>query len=107
MNAETTTINLICHGEPVGGPRYRDQIDDPLSDLGWLQMRAAVGVHRPWSEIVTSPLSRCAAFAQELGTRLGLPVVEDARLQHKTKGSSPFKGEVMHHFRVACLHEAE
>ncbi len=80
MNEEITTIDLIRHGEPVGGSRYRGQTDDPLSELGWTQMHAAVGEHRPWSEIVTSPLSRCAAFARELGARHTLPVAEEARL---------------------------
>jgi len=31
----TTTIDLLRHGEPVGGKRYRGQIDDPLSEKGW------------------------------------------------------------------------
>ena len=34
-----TRIDLIRHGEPVGGRRYRGQIDDPLSEKGWKQMR--------------------------------------------------------------------
>ena len=42
-----TTIDLMRHGEPVGGRRYRGQIDDPLSDRGWRQMRGAVGDHCP------------------------------------------------------------
>lgn len=75
-----TTIDLIRHGEPVGGRRYRGQIDDPLSDKGWQQMRSAVGDHVPWDRIVTSPLSRCAEFAQELAERHGLPVEREPRL---------------------------
>jgi alpha-ribazole phosphatase/probable phosphoglycerate mutase len=75
-----TTVDLIRHGEPVGGRRYRGQIDDPLSNKGWAQMRAAVADHRPWDRIITSPLQRCAAFARELGTRHGIPVQEEARL---------------------------
>ena len=73
----TTTIDLIRHGEPVGGHRYRGQIDDPLSDRGWQQMRAAVGDHCPWDSIVSSPLSRCAEFAKELGERHQLAVKLD------------------------------
>jgi len=61
-----TTIDLIRHGEPVGGRRYRGQIDDPLSEKGWQQMRDAVADHCPWDTIITSPLSRCAEFASEL-----------------------------------------
>ena len=33
-----TTIDLIRHGEPVGGSKYRGQTDDPLSEKGWAQI---------------------------------------------------------------------
>ena len=75
-----TTIDLIRHGEPVGGHKYRGQSDDPLSEKGWGQMRTAVGEHRPWDAIVSSTLSRCAAFASELAQRHALPLEFDARL---------------------------
>ncbi len=74
-------IDLIRHGEPVGGRRYRGQLDDPLSEKGWRQMREAVADHDPWDAIVTSPLKRCAAFAQELSRRHALPLEEDERLK--------------------------
>jgi len=64
-----TTIDLIRHGEPVGGRKYRGQQDDPLSDKGWQQMRDAVADHCPWDIVITSPLSRCAEFANELSER--------------------------------------
>ncbi len=73
-------IDLIRHGEPVGGRRYRGQLDDPLSEKGWRQMREAVADQAPWDAIVTSPLRRCAAFAQELSRRHALPLEEDERL---------------------------
>ncbi len=75
-----TRIDLLRHGEPVGGRRYRGQTDDPLSDKGWQQMRSAVAGLNEWDVIYTSPLSRCAAFAAELAARLGLPLNTDARL---------------------------
>jgi alpha-ribazole phosphatase/probable phosphoglycerate mutase len=74
-----TTIDLMRHGEPVGGRRYRGQTDDPLSEKGWGQMRAAVGEHKPWQHIVSSPLSRCHAFATELSQKHDLPLSIDAR----------------------------
>ncbi|MBI1424643.1 MAG: alpha-ribazole phosphatase [Gammaproteobacteria bacterium] len=83
----TTIIDLIRHGEPVGGRKYRGQIDDPLSEKGWQQMRDAVGDHRPWQAIVTSPLSRCSEFATELSRRHQLPLHTDARLQEIGFGS--------------------
>ncbi len=75
-----TLVDLIRHGEPVGGQKYRGQTDDPLSEKGWAQMWRAVGEHRPWQHIVTSPLARCHAFAVELARKHGLPLSVDARL---------------------------
>jgi len=83
----TTLIDLIRHGEPVGGSRYRGQIDDPLSDTGWNQMRAAIGNHHPWNVIVTSSLSRCLAFAEELSERHIIPLEIEPRLQEIGFGS--------------------
>ena len=76
-----TTLDLMRHGEPVGGRKYRGQIDDPLSEKGWAQMHASVGDVAPWTQIVSSPLLRCRAFAEALAERHGLPVRFDARLQ--------------------------
>jgi alpha-ribazole phosphatase/probable phosphoglycerate mutase len=75
-----TTIDMIRHGEPEGGKRYRGQLDDPLSNRGWEQMRRAVGGLCPWDAIVSSPLVRCAAFAREVSERHGLPLSLDERL---------------------------
>ncbi len=77
----TTTVDLMRHGEPVGGRRYRGQIDDPLSEKGWAQMHAAVGDTVPWTHIVSSPLLRCRAFAETLADRHGLPLALDERLR--------------------------
>ena len=43
-----TTLDLMRHGEPVGGRRYRGRTDDPLSEKGWNQMWTAVGDYRGW-----------------------------------------------------------
>jgi len=75
-----TTLDLMRHGEPVGGRRYRGQTDDPLSDKGWAQMRDAVGDHCPWQVVISSSLLRCAEFARELAKRNQLPLEIDARL---------------------------
>lgn len=81
MSNDHTIIDLMRHGEPVGGRRYRGQIDDPLSELGWQQMRDAVPDELPWQAIVTSPLLRCQAFAQELAQTHNLPCHADDRLK--------------------------
>jgi alpha-ribazole phosphatase len=74
-----TEIELLRHGEPVGGRRYRGKLDDELSEKGWQQMWNAVGDRSDWQQIVSSPLQRCCAFATALGERHGLPVKLDAR----------------------------
>jgi alpha-ribazole phosphatase len=76
-----TTLDMIRHGEPVGGRKYRGGTDDPLSELGWRQMRSATATPEPWELIVSSPLRRCHAFARELGERLGLTVTVDERIR--------------------------
>lgn len=76
-----TLIDMLRHGEPVGGRRYRGQVDDPLSDKGWRQMRAATAGERPWTAIVSSPLIRCRAYAEELAGQTGLPLAFDERLK--------------------------
>jgi alpha-ribazole phosphatase/probable phosphoglycerate mutase len=76
-----TRIDLMRHGEPVGGRKYRGQTDDPLSDKGWAQMRGAVGEARPWNAIVSSTLARCVEFARELARRHALTLETDARLK--------------------------
>jgi alpha-ribazole phosphatase/probable phosphoglycerate mutase len=76
----TTTVDLLRHGEPVGGRKYRGQTDDPLSEKGWQQMRAAVGDDCPWTAVVSSSLSRCEAFARELAARHHLPIEIEPRL---------------------------
>lgn len=71
-------LELLRHGD-TGCSGFRGRLDDPLSPLGWQQMREAT-TSRPWSAIVSSPLRRCAEFAFELGARHGISVRLDARL---------------------------
>jgi len=75
----TTYIDVIRHGEPVGGRRYRGySVDDALTEKGWKQMRAAVPEKPAWTHIVSSPLKRCLEFSQELAEDLHIPYrIED------------------------------
>lgn len=74
MKEQTTIIDVVRHGEPEGGSKYRGQVDDPLSEKGWAQMRAAVEGRDGWQQIVSSDLSRCAAFAEEVAGNLAIPL---------------------------------
>lgn len=73
-------IDLLRHGEPLGGPRYRGQRDDPLSGRGWLQMHRAVATRGPWQRIHSSPLRRCRAFAERLARHRSVPLYIDAAM---------------------------
>jgi len=83
-----TLVDLIRHGEPEGGKRYRGNgTDDPLSEAGWEQMRQAIGERHPWDEIITSPLARCHAFAEMLSQRYDLPMTIEPDLREVSLGA--------------------
>jgi alpha-ribazole phosphatase len=77
----TLHLDLLRHGETELGGGLRGSLDDALTEKGWAQMRAAVIEQGPWDRLVSSPLQRCARFAEELGAQLGLPVQLDKDLQ--------------------------
>lgn len=78
MNGELTIVDLLRHGECQGGEVFRGATDLPLNDTGWQQMQSAVeelsADEAPWQQIITSPLSRCAAFAEQLATERNIPL---------------------------------
>lgn len=77
----TLHLDLLRHGETELGGGLRGSLDDALTPLGWQQMRAAVVDAGPWDRLISSPLQRCARFAEELGAQLGLPVSLERDLQ--------------------------
>ena len=77
----TLRLDLLRHGETELGGGLRGSLDDALTSKGWEQMRAAVLEQGPWDRLISSPLQRCARFAEELGASSGLPVVLDKDLQ--------------------------
>lgn len=75
-------VDLLRHGD-TGQAGFRGQLDDPLSALGWQQMRAVCAEHAGragWTAVLSSPLRRCAEFAHALTRDLGLPLDLDAGL---------------------------
>jgi len=101
-----TLIDLIRHGEPVGGRAYRgNTIDDPLSEKGWQQMWDAVGNKLPWNHIITSPMQRCQAFAATLLNRYEIPyTIED---NFKEIGFGSWEGRTPDEIKATNLKEYE
>ncbi len=92
MQLQTTTIDLLRHGEPEGGIQLRGWKDDPLSSMGWQQMRDAVASHSQWQRVVTSPMTRCCKMAEEVAERLGIELVVEERL--KEIGFGDWEGSI-------------
>lgn len=71
-------IDLLRHGD-TGHTGFRGSLDDELAPLGWRQMEQATA-GKEWDVVASSPRLRCAAFAQALAARYGLPLHLDERL---------------------------
>lgn len=98
MANTVTRVDLIRHGEPVGGKKYRGQTDDPLSAEGEQQMRAGIqNLGNDWDIIISSPLQRCLSFARSIAHCHGLVIHTDRSLveigfgcwEGKTAGQIP------------------
>ncbi|NCA68985.1 MAG: histidine phosphatase family protein [Sphingobacteriia bacterium] len=67
-------IDLLRHGETLGGPGFRGARDDPLSAHGRASMHRVAGARPGWTRIVSSPARRCGDFARALATQQGVPL---------------------------------
>ncbi|OLU26415.1 histidine phosphatase family protein [Pseudomonas sp. PA15(2017)] len=74
-------LHLLRHGETEQGGGLRGSLDDALTAAGWAQLRAAVQADECWDALVSSPLQRCARFAEELAAARGLPLQFEPGLQ--------------------------
>ena len=101
-----TIIDLIRHGEPEGGRRYRGyNVDDPLTEKGWSQMWNAVGNYDQWDVVVSSPLQRCRAFAEALAEKQNIPMVVEENL--KEVGFGSWEGKTPDELKETSLAEFE
>ncbi|MCW8875867.1 MAG: histidine phosphatase family protein [Kangiellaceae bacterium] len=74
-----TEIILIRHGEPVLQNALLGSTDSPLSENGWSQLEKTFGSIGPFDQLISSPLTRCAGFAQHLGSESNVPLaIEEA-----------------------------
>jgi len=74
-------LELLRHGETEQGGGLRGSLDDALTEAGWAQLRGAMAGAGPWDRLVSSPLQRCARFAEELAHQHGLPLTLEPDLQ--------------------------
>lgn len=74
-------LELLRHGETESGGGLRGSLDDALTATGWAQLRGAMQDAGPWDRIVSSPLQRCARFAEELAAAHGLSLTLEPDLQ--------------------------
>ncbi len=88
MKADHTLVDLLRHGEVVGGHLLRGcRTDQPLSDKGWAQLRQVTVNGRAWQRVVCSPMRRCQEFAEETAQRLGLPLRVEEELRELDFGA--------------------
>ncbi len=80
-------IDLLRHGETELSHTLRGSTDDALTDSGWQQMRHTTAQFlnnnsaQPWDVVFSSPLQRCALFADEIAGHLKLELILDRNLQ--------------------------
>ncbi|WP_349929631.1 alpha-ribazole phosphatase family protein [Acinetobacter sp. A1-4-2] len=81
-------IDLLRHGETELSHTLRGSTDDALTDSGWQQMHQTVDQFlknhasiQPWDAVFSSPLQRCALFADEIASNLKLELILDRNLQ--------------------------
>jgi alpha-ribazole phosphatase len=74
-------LELLRHGETESGGGLRGSLDDALTATGWAQVREAMQSAGPWDRIISSPLQRCARFAEELADAHAVPLALEPDLQ--------------------------
>ena len=77
-----TQIDVMRHGEPKGGRRYRGfGVNDPLTEKGWQQMWNSISDQPPWDLIVSSPLARCLDFSLALSEKESIPCIVEENMK--------------------------
>ncbi|KFX67751.1 alpha-ribazole phosphatase [Pseudomonas taeanensis MS-3] len=74
-------LELLRHGETELGGGLRGSLDDALTAQGWAQLRGSVVEAGSWDRVISSPLQRCARFAEELAGQHGVPLTLEPDLQ--------------------------
>lgn len=79
--SSATVFNLLRHGQVTGPAALNGKTDIALSKQGWQNMQTQLQHTAPPGIIISSPLARCAAFADNLALQLKLPVQVEQDLQ--------------------------
>src|SRR3989338_6405458 len=87
ISAGRTHMDLLRHGETLAGSVYLGRSDALLSEHGYRQMTEALLDAPRYHAVLSSPLLRCTAFAQDYAQRHGLPLHHDARFQEMDFGA--------------------
>jgi alpha-ribazole phosphatase len=74
-----TAITFIRHGEPLLKNALLGHTDSPLSELGWKQLEVQFSQLDAFDLLVTSSLSRCAAFAQDYAAENNIKLLIDSQ----------------------------
>lgn len=72
--ATQTELFLVRHGEPMLQGALLGSTDSPLSQNGWQQLNDALDGLDKIEYITSSPLSRCAHYAQDYAEQANLPL---------------------------------
>ncbi|MGB6137321.1 MAG: histidine phosphatase family protein [Shewanella sp.] len=75
-----TQFTVVRHGEPQNADLLLGRTNPPLTEKGIVQMfaRCHLGTYH---RVISSPLSRCADFANQYSADKNMPLVIDDRLQ--------------------------
>ena len=82
-----TLIGLLRHGEVEGGAGFWGHTDTPLTEQGWHQMQTATNSDFRWDRVITSPLERCAGFAEAFAREQSLPIQFEERIKEMHFGA--------------------
>jgi len=81
------TIDFLRHGALEGGIKYRGCLDDKLTPQGEDAMtKVWQDVNQHVTQIISSPLSRCANLAESWAVEQGVDCMLDKRIQELSYG---------------------
>lgn len=77
----TTYVDIIRHGEPVGGKVFRGRTDHRLTDRGIEQFEQRIKrLGYTWQQVISSPLLRCQQSAHWLAQEQGIGLQIEPKL---------------------------